>query len=169
MTPGVLRIDGPRVVVEVAPAEQISGEDLLLDDDLLAVLELDDVLHRDDDLEDPVLHVHRDDPALEVGLHLVLVAGVGVDDVPPPGPVVRALDENDVFLVLVIVLLVRDGLLDDLLDGTDARCRLDVVERRRRQDPRTLRPRWRGRRPARSIRRGRSPGSVLRTSMSLMT
>ena len=33
-------------------------------------------------LEDAVLHVHRGDAALEVGLHLVLVAGVGVHDVP---------------------------------------------------------------------------------------
>ena len=48
----------PGVVVEVAPAQQVAGEDLLLDDHLLAVLELDHVLHGDDDLEDPVLHVH---------------------------------------------------------------------------------------------------------------
>ena len=44
--------DVPGVVVEVAAHEQVAGEHLLLDDDLLAVLELDDVLHGDDDLVD---------------------------------------------------------------------------------------------------------------------
>ena len=52
VTPGVLRMTYQRVVVEVAAHEQVAGEDLLLDDDLLAVLELDDVFHRDDDLVD---------------------------------------------------------------------------------------------------------------------
>ena len=42
----------PGVVVEVAAHEQVAREHLLLDDDLLAALELDDVLHRDDDLVD---------------------------------------------------------------------------------------------------------------------
>src|SRR5205807_747897 len=37
-----------------------------------------------------LLHVHRADPAGQVRLHLVLVAGVGVDDEPLPRPVVRA-------------------------------------------------------------------------------
>src|SRR6202163_3635980 len=102
----------PGVVVEVAPGEEVAGENLLLDHDLLAVLELDDVLHGDHDLEDPVLHVHRDDPALEVGLHLVLVAGVGVDHEPPPGPVVGALDDGELLL-----LVVEAGLVQDFLDG----------------------------------------------------
>src|SRR5581483_3176117 len=82
--------DPPRVVVEVHPDEEVAGEHLLRDDRLPAGLELDDVLHGDDDLEDPLLHVHRADPAGQVRLHLVLVAGVGVDDEPLPGPVVRA-------------------------------------------------------------------------------
>src|SRR5688500_11676766 len=91
--------DVPRVVVELAAHERVAGEHLLRDDDLLAVLELDDVLDRDDDLEDPVLHVHGGDPALEVGLHLVLVAGVRVNHEPLARTVVRALDEDDVFVV----------------------------------------------------------------------
>src|SRR5207248_1189692 len=33
---------------------------------------------------DLLLHLHRADPGVEVGLHLVLVAGVGVDHVPVP-------------------------------------------------------------------------------------
>src|SRR3954447_660536 len=37
--------DVPGVVIEVAPHQQIPGEDLLLDDDPLAVLELGHVLH----------------------------------------------------------------------------------------------------------------------------
>ena len=82
--------DVPGVVVEAHAHEQVAGEDLLLHDDLAAVLELDDVFHRDDDLEDAVLDVHRAHAAREVRLHLVLVARVGVHDVPAPGPVVRA-------------------------------------------------------------------------------
>ena len=81
----------PGVVVEVEADQQVAGEDLLRDDLLLAVLELDDVLHGDDDLEDALLHVHGGDAALEVGLHLVLVAGVAVDHEPVAGPVVGAL------------------------------------------------------------------------------
>src|SRR4029077_18990814 len=39
-------------------------------------------LHRHQDLEDLVLHAHRLDAVLEVGLHLVLIPGVGMDHVP---------------------------------------------------------------------------------------
>ena len=39
--------------------------------------------------EDLVLHLHRVDAGLEVGLHLVLVARVGVDDVPLAGTAER--------------------------------------------------------------------------------
>src|SRR5215204_1683273 len=74
----------PGVVVQVHADEQVAGEDLARDDLLLAALDLHDVFHGDHDLEDPLLHVHRGDAALEVGLDLVLVAGVGVDDVPVP-------------------------------------------------------------------------------------
>src|SRR5215212_3156153 len=74
----------PGVVVQVHADQQVAGEDLARDDLLLAALDLHDVFHGDHDLEDPLLHVHRGDAALEVGLDLVLVAGVGVDDVPVP-------------------------------------------------------------------------------------
>src|SRR5205085_1032836 len=80
---------------------------LLLHGDPLTALELDDVLHGDDALEDAVLHVHGGDPALEVGLHLVLVAGVGVHDVPRAGTVVGALDRS-LLLVVVGQALVED-------------------------------------------------------------
>src|SRR3954462_1455016 len=73
---------GPRLVGEVHPDEDVAGEDLRLDDLALALLDDRLVLGGDLDLEDVVLHVERGDPGLEVGLHLVLVAGVGVHDVP---------------------------------------------------------------------------------------
>ena len=57
VTPGRVAHDVPGVVVEVHAHEQVAGEDLLLHDDLAAVLELDDVFHRDDDLEDALLDV----------------------------------------------------------------------------------------------------------------
>ena len=98
----------PRVVVEIEADQEVAREDLLRDDLLLAVLELDDVFHGDDDLEDALLHVHGGDAALEVGLHLVLVAGVAVDDEPLARPVVGALG--------------RSGLgLDDLRDRSPVR------------------------------------------------
>ena len=96
--------DVPGVVVHVAPHEQVAGEDLLLDDDLAAVLELDDVLHRDDDLEDLVLGVHRLGAGLEVLLDLLLVARLRVHDVPGAGSVVRALRSGSILVVLVLVL-----------------------------------------------------------------
>src|SRR5919109_1927866 len=74
----------PGVVVEVHADQQVPGEDLAGDDLLLAALDLHDVFHGDDDLEDLLLHVHRGDAALEVRLDLVLVACVGVDHVPVP-------------------------------------------------------------------------------------
>src|SRR5262245_2341189 len=82
--------DVPRVVVEVHAHQQVTGEDLLLDDDLAPVLELDDVLHRDDDLEDAVLDRHRTDAARQVRLHLVLVSGIRVHDIPTARTVVGA-------------------------------------------------------------------------------
>ena len=82
--------DVPGVVVEIHAHQQVAGEDLLLHDDLAAVLELDDVFHRDDDFEDAVLDRHRTHAAREVRLHLVLVARVRVHDVPATGPVERA-------------------------------------------------------------------------------
>src|SRR5580704_8288955 len=62
----------PGVVVEVAAHEQVAREDLLLDGDLLAALELVHVLHGDDDLEDPVLDAAGGDHVAHVRAHLVL-------------------------------------------------------------------------------------------------
>src|SRR5680860_895968 len=93
--------DIPRVVIQSHASEQVPGEDLLLHDDLAAVLELDDVFHRNDDLEDPLFDVHRPHAAGEVLFDLVLVARVGVHDVPVAGPVVRSR-----LRLLVLVLVV---------------------------------------------------------------
>jgi hypothetical protein len=57
----------------------------------LAVLDLGDLFGRNLDLEDELLHVQVLDPGLEVGLDLVLVAGVGVHDVPLAGRVLQGL------------------------------------------------------------------------------
>src|SRR3954451_22682928 len=86
----------PRLVGEVHADEDVAGEDLRLHDLALALLDDGLVLGRHLDLEDVVLHVERGDPGLEVGLHLVLVARVGVHDVPVaregPQPLTERLD-----------------------------------------------------------------------------
>ena len=74
--------DRPGLVVQVHVDEHVARQDALLDLHLLAVLRLDHLLGRDDDAPEARCLVHRDDPVLEVGLHLVLVPGVGVDHVP---------------------------------------------------------------------------------------
>ena len=89
VTPGRVTDHEPRVVIETHPGQQVTGEDLLLDNDLFAVLELDDILERNDDLEEPLLHVHGLGAGQQVIANLVLVAGLRVDHVPPTGPVVR--------------------------------------------------------------------------------
>ena len=73
---------GPRLVGEVHADQDVTGEDGPLDQLALAVLDLRDLLGRDDHLVDVVLHVERGDPVLEVGLHPVLHAGVGVHHEP---------------------------------------------------------------------------------------
>src|SRR5919198_5458030 len=78
--------DVPRVVVVDHLHQQVAGEDLPLDDLLLASLDLHDVFHGDDHVEDLVLHLHGVDPGVQVGLDLVLVSRVRVDHVPLPRP-----------------------------------------------------------------------------------
>src|SRR4029079_17622947 len=74
--------DEPAVGVEDHLHEDVARIDLLLDGVALARADLDLVLHRDEHLEDLVLHAHRLDAVLEVRLDLVLVARVGMDDIP---------------------------------------------------------------------------------------
>src|SRR5580658_8400872 len=124
----------PGVVVEVAAHQEVAREDLLRDRDLLAALELDDVLHRDDDLEDPVLHVAGGDDVGEVGADLVLVARVGVDHVPTAGAVVGARDVGVLLPLFVLVLVAVVGVLGlaRRLGGIDHQVRLEPESRRRR-------------------------------------
>ena len=72
----------PGLVGEVHADQHVAGDPDAADQLALAVLDLGDLFHGDLDLEDVVLHVEAGDAGLEVGLHAVLVAGVGVDDVP---------------------------------------------------------------------------------------
>jgi hypothetical protein len=74
--------DEPAIGVEDHLDEHVARIDLLLDRVALALADLDLVLHRNEHLEDLVFHAHRFDPMLQVGLDLVLVARVRVDDVP---------------------------------------------------------------------------------------
>ena len=77
--------DVPRVVVVDHLHQQVAREDLLLDDLLLAALDLHHILHGDVHAEDLALHLHGVDAVLEVRLDLVLVARVRVDHVPIAG------------------------------------------------------------------------------------
>src|SRR6185437_16609310 len=115
--PGGVADGPPDVVVQVATDQQIAGEGLLLDGDLLAALELDDVLHGDDDLEHLVLHPPGGHHVLQVRADLVIVAGVGVDDVPPPGAVVGAGDVDVLQVVVVQVVLLGVGVGAGLAAG----------------------------------------------------
>ena len=92
VTPGRVADAVPGLVVHAAANEQVAREDLALHGHLATVLELDDVLHRDDDLEDLVLHVHALDASMEVGRDLLLVAGLRVHDEPLAGPGPRVVD-----------------------------------------------------------------------------
>src|SRR4029078_11719586 len=74
--------DEPRVGVEDHLDQDVPGVHLLLDGVALALADLDLVLHRDEHMEDPILHAHRLDAVLEGRLDLVLVARVRVDHVP---------------------------------------------------------------------------------------
>src|SRR3954471_5364485 len=72
----------PRVVVELHVHEDVAGHRPLLHGRLLVVLHLGHGLGRDDDLAHSAALVQRLRAVLEVLLDLVLVSGVGVDDVP---------------------------------------------------------------------------------------
>ncbi len=77
--------DGPAVLVEVHADEHVAGDAHAVDELPLAVLDLDHVLHGDLHLVDALLHVHGDAAVLDVRLHALLEARVGVHDVPLAG------------------------------------------------------------------------------------
>ena len=87
------------VAAPVGAYQQITGKHLFGHNHLSALLELDDVFHRDDHLVDVFLHVQRHDASFEVLFHLVLITGLSMNNEPATGPIVgtvhdRALGEN---------------------------------------------------------------------------
>ena len=83
--PGRVAHGGPRLVGEVHADEDVAGELVALDLLALPLLDLDDLFLRHLDVVDELLHRQRGTTVLEVVLHPVLVAGVGVHDVPVTG------------------------------------------------------------------------------------
>src|SRR3954453_6643766 len=80
----------PRVVVPLHVHEDVAGHRPLLHGRLLVVLHLGHGLGRDDHLPHGAALVQRLRAVLEVLLDLVLVTGVGVDDVPAIHGILRA-------------------------------------------------------------------------------
>ena len=74
--------DIPRLIVHAHLDEDIPRKDLALHDLLAPALHLDIVIHRNDDIENRVLKPHGTNLALKIRLHLVLVSGIGMDDIP---------------------------------------------------------------------------------------
>jgi hypothetical protein len=77
VTPGVWRTTDQLHAHEHVTRNAHAGDHLAL-----AVLDLDDIFHRHLDLVDVLLDLERRLALLDVGLHLALETGVGVDDVP---------------------------------------------------------------------------------------
>ena len=75
----------PGVIGVVHADQDVTRELVALDQLLLAVLDLGDLFGGHLDLEDVIADVKVLHAGLEVGLHLVLVTGVAVDDVPVAG------------------------------------------------------------------------------------
>jgi hypothetical protein len=115
VTPGVLRTTPQE---EVHAHQHVAGELVLADGLAVAVLDLDDLFLGHLGLVDVVLDVERDGALLQVGLHPVLVARVGVDDVPLAGgePELLAEGGDRVDLDLVRLGDLGVGLLERL-DG----------------------------------------------------
>src|SRR5918994_5410057 len=80
--PGGVLHQPQRVRRHVHVDEDVAGQAPLLGLHLLPVLGLHDLLGRDDHVLDPLALAQGDEPVLQVGLDLLLVARVGVDDVP---------------------------------------------------------------------------------------
>ena len=108
--------DGPAVFVEVHAHQHVAGDAHAGDHLALAVLDLDDVFHRNLDLVDVIFHGHRLLAVLDVLLHAAFEAGVGVDDEPLAGQEAQFLAE------LLVRVFVGLGLGVDLFfvfDGFD--------------------------------------------------
>ena len=101
--------DRPGVFVELHAHEHVAGDPDARDHLALTVLDLDDVLHRDLDLVDVLLDLERRLALLDVGLHLALEAGVGVDDVPLAGQRAQLGAERLVGVLVLVVVVVASA------------------------------------------------------------
>ena len=164
---------GPGLVGEVHPDQDVAGENGALDDLALPVLDLGDLLGGDHDLVDVVLHVQRGGAVLEVGLHPVLHAGVGVDHEPVAGlgaqRLAELLERVDGGLVdarprLGLGGLAGGGVLG--LAGRSARSRARPASPRAPR--RSARPQWGRQRCRRRCRRGVVGGRVDRLAGDLL-
>ena len=121
--------DRPGVFVELHAHEHVAGDPDARDHLALPVLDLDDVLHGDLDLVDLLLDLERRLALLDVGLHLALEAGVGVDDVPLARERAKLGAEGLVGVLVLVVAdesVLEDGRIGVAVDiGTVVR--LDVV------------------------------------------
>ena len=97
----------PGVVIQDHVDQDVAGQELALHLAALSAANLQFFLRGDDDVEDAVRDVHRFNTALEVLVHLVLVTGVGVEDVP--GAAVTHVDAEDLIRLGGGDLLVGGG------------------------------------------------------------
>ena len=74
--------DGPSGVIEFGADEDVARQQLALHNLLLAVLVLEHLLNRNDNLKDRVLDLEGLGTHVQVGLYLVFVAGIALNDVP---------------------------------------------------------------------------------------
>src|SRR5699024_106190 len=72
----------PRGIVKLHPHQDITWQQFTLDELLLAVFVFQDLLDRHNNIEDGVFYFQRLRTHIKVGLYLVFVAGVALDDVP---------------------------------------------------------------------------------------
>jgi len=93
--PGGVAHGAPRLVVQVHAHQDVARQHLAVDLLALAVLDLGDLFGGNLHLEDVVADIEVLHTGLEVGLHLVLVAGVGMDDIPVARLAAQVLLEGD--------------------------------------------------------------------------
>ncbi len=74
--------DIPRILGNIHLDQDVAREDAALHDAAAAILNLDLILLRDNNIEDFLAHVHRVDALAQVFGHTVFVAGVSVDYIP---------------------------------------------------------------------------------------
>lgn len=79
---GSMANDIPRLVLEYHINEDIAGKYLSADTFGLSVLYADLFFNRNKHLEDPILHSHGADPLFKVGLYLILVSRISLDNIP---------------------------------------------------------------------------------------